>query len=308
MILLTYCTNNQKKNTTDEFSEKEVYMFTSFHEPANEGLRFLYSYDGYCWDSIQGIFLKPEIGLQKIMRDPSIVMAPDSTYHLVWTCSWKNDPGFGYSSSKDLINWTPQQHIPIMEHEPTTVNVWAPELFYDEEQDDFIIVWASTIPYRFEKGIEVEDNNHRLYYTRTKDFVDFSTPKVIYDPGYNSIDATIIKKDKNDYVMVFKDNTRPNRYMEAAFSSSPIGPYTNKTEPLTANFTEGPSVIKVNDQWLIYYDAYETQTYDALATTDFKSFTNINNKISIPQNHKHGTIFKTTEKILNNLKNSRNDN
>ena len=41
-------------------TEKEVYLSTSFHEPATEGLRFIYSEDGIHWDSIAGVWLKPE--------------------------------------------------------------------------------------------------------------------------------------------------------------------------------------------------------------------------------------------------------
>ena len=78
-------------------TEKEVYLSTSFHEPATEGLRFIYSEDGIHWDSIAGVWLKPEVGKQKIMRDPSIVRSGDGTFHLVWTSSWKGDLGFGYA-------------------------------------------------------------------------------------------------------------------------------------------------------------------------------------------------------------------
>jgi hypothetical protein len=35
---------------------KSVYMFTSFHEPANEGLRFLYSYDAWHWTDLNHVF------------------------------------------------------------------------------------------------------------------------------------------------------------------------------------------------------------------------------------------------------------
>lgn len=294
------CTSTKKEIE----QEKEVYMFTSFREPADEGLRFLYSYDGYKWDSIPGVFLKPETGVQKIMRDPSIVQGPDSTFHLVWTCSWKGDRGFAYSSSKDLKNWTPQKHIPVMEFDSTAVNAWAPELFYDDTTQDFIIVWASTIPYKFDKGIEEEFNNHRLYYTKTKDFTDFTPAEVIYDPGFSSIDAVLVKRGDADYVMVFKDNTRPQRNLLTAFAKSPTGPYSDMLpKPFTEMFTEGPSVVKVGDEWLIYYDSYKKMTYDAVSTKDFKEFTNINDKISIPEGHKHGTIFKASEKILNNLLN-----
>ena len=50
---------------------KDYYMFTSFHEPANEGLRYLYSEDGMHWDSVPGVWLKPELGQHQLMRDPS---------------------------------------------------------------------------------------------------------------------------------------------------------------------------------------------------------------------------------------------
>jgi hypothetical protein len=115
---------------------KQAYIFTSFHEPANEGLRLLYSYDAYHWTDLNKTFLKPEVGTQKVLRDPSIVQGPDGTFHLVWTCSWKGDKGFGYASSKDLINWSAQKFIPVMESEPKTVNVWAPEIFYDNEKKE----------------------------------------------------------------------------------------------------------------------------------------------------------------------------
>ena len=42
-------------------SAKDIYVSTSFHEPANEGLRFIYSHDGIHWDSIQGTFLTPAV-------------------------------------------------------------------------------------------------------------------------------------------------------------------------------------------------------------------------------------------------------
>ena len=78
-------------------SAKDIYVSTSFHEPATEGLRFIYSRDGIRWDSIQGVFLTPQVGKQRVMRDPSIVRGPDGTYHLVWTSSWRGDRGFGSS-------------------------------------------------------------------------------------------------------------------------------------------------------------------------------------------------------------------
>ena len=69
---------------------KPVYMFTSFNEPASEGLRFLYSYDGYKWTDAGRTFVKPEVG-SKVMRDPSIARGADGTYQLIWTSGWMLD-------------------------------------------------------------------------------------------------------------------------------------------------------------------------------------------------------------------------
>lgn len=277
---------------------KEVYFFTSFHEPANEGLRLLYSYDGYKWTDLNRTFLKPEIGNQKVMRDPSMVKGKDGTFHLVWTSSWKGDKGFGYASSPDLIHWSEQRFLPVMQHEPTVVNVWAPELFYDDEADQFIIIWASTIPFRFERGIEDEENNHRMYYTTTKDFKTFSDTKLFIDPRFSVIDAVIVKRKKNDYVLVLKDNTRPMRNIKVAFSDKATGPYTNVSEPFTEKFTEGPSVAKVGSDYLIYFDSYQAKKYGCVKTTDFKTFTDVSAQTSVPTGHKHGTIVKAKKKVL----------
>lgn len=282
--------------------EKEVYLFTSFHEPANEGLRFLYSEDGLHWKSIPGIWLKPTLGKEKLMRDPSIAKGPDGTYHLVWTTSWKGDLGFGYASSKDLIHWSEQRTIPAMVHEPTTVNVWAPEIFYDDTEKEFIIVWASCIPGKFPSGEEEDSNNHRLYYLTTKDFQSFSKTKLFFDPGFSVIDGVIVKRGINDYVLVFKDNTRPNRNLRVAFAKTPIGPFFNISEPFTGEFSEGPTVAKVKNDYLIYFDLYRKKIYGAMKTQDFAHFEDITKEIKIPNGHKHGTIIKVPVSIVENLK------
>ena len=281
--------------------EKEYYIFTSFHEPANEGLRYLYSEDGYHWDSIPGIFLKPAVGKQQLMRDPSIVKGPGDIYHLVWTTSWKGDLGFGHAQSKDLINWSEQQMIHAMS-DTTTVNVWAPEIFYDDVDEQYIIVWASCVPGKFDRGIEDEDNNHRLYYLTTKDFETFSETKLFLDPGFSVIDAVIVKRNPEDYVLVLKDNTRPNRNLKIAFSQSPVGSFSEASEAFTGEFSEGPTVTKVGEEYFIYYDMYREKIYGAMKTSDFINFEDITNEVSIPSGHKHGTITKVSASIIEGLK------
>ncbi|MGD0341796.1 MAG: glycoside hydrolase family 43 protein [Bacteroidales bacterium] len=282
-------------------SGKEVYLFSSFREPATDGLYLAWSQDGYHWNDLGGPYLKPEVGNQKLMRDPSVIRGPEGIYHMVWTSSWKGDFGFGYASSKDLIHWSEQKLIPVMQNEPTTVNVWAPELFYDDEQKQYIIVWASTIPFRFEKGEEEELNNHRLYYTATKDFSTFSETKLFLDPVFSVIDATIVKRGKGDYVLIMKDNTRQNRNLRVGFSDKPLGPYTDISKTFTQMYTEGPSAVRIKNDWLIYFDAYREKKYGAVKTSDFKSFTDVSDEIILPVGHKHGTIFKADGKTVKTL-------
>jgi len=280
-------------------SQKEqVYMFTSFNEPASEGLRFLYSYDGYKWTDVGRTFVKPEVG-SKVMRDPSIAKGGDGEYHLVWTSGWNKDKGFGYAHSKDLIHWSTPAFIPVMESDSNVVNVWAPEIFFDEENNRYIIVWASTIPFRFPKGLEEENNNQRLYYTVTKDFKTFSPSKLYFDPQFSVIDAEIVKRAPKDYVLVLKDNTRPMRNIKVAFGNSPLGPWNNISAPITQRFTEGPSVAHVGKDWLVYFDSYGDKKYKAVKTTDFIHFDSAT--VSVPEGHKHGTIFMTSRGELREL-------
>lgn len=75
--------------------EKEGYLFSYFdnvHEDA--GLCLAYSYDGYTWVPLNEgkVVFKPEIGKDKLLRDPSICQGPDGIFHMVWTSSCSPQP------------------------------------------------------------------------------------------------------------------------------------------------------------------------------------------------------------------------
>jgi beta-xylosidase len=126
------------------------------------------------------------------MRDPCIIRGADNLFHMVWTVSW-NDRGIGYASSKDLVHWSEQQYIPVMEKEDSARNAWAPEITYDAANKEYMIYWATTIrgKYPSDPGVEA-GYNHRIYYTTTKDFENIYPTKMLYDKGFNVIDATIV--------------------------------------------------------------------------------------------------------------------
>jgi hypothetical protein len=300
-LLCCSCVGTRSAKSSGETGQ--VYLFTSFHDADQKYLRFLYSFDCYHWTNVPGTFLEANVGALKQFRDPSISRGPDGMFHLVWTSAWHGDQGFGCASSKDLIHWSEQKFVPVMTNEPTTVNVWAPEVFYDEAGKQFVIAWASTIPGRFPDFQEKHDNNHRLYFTTTRDFTNFSPAKLFFDPGFSVIDGFVLR-DNGKYVLVNKDNSRPNLNLRVAFADSPLGPWRDESAPFTQKFTEGPCALKVDGDWLIYFDAYREKVYGAAKTRDFKTFTDVTKQVSFPPEHKHGTAFRVPRDILNGLLNT----
>ncbi|HPC60291.1 MAG TPA: alpha-L-fucosidase [Verrucomicrobiota bacterium] len=276
-----------------------VYLFSTFREPEQDGLRFAYSFDGYHWSNVPGLFLKARVG-GGILRDPSVCRGPDGTWHLVWTTAWRGDKGFGYAHSKDLVHWSEQRFIEVMAHEPETVNTWAPELFYDEASGRFFICWASTIPGRFADGLETPTNNHRMYFTTTADFQTFTPSRLFLDPGFSVIDCQILKAGPR-YVLLLKDNTRPERNIKVAFGDAPSGPWREVSAGLTEHLTEGPSGLRIGEDWLIYYEAYQQKRYGVMKTRDFKTFEDVTSQAVFPPGLKHGTAFQATRKDLDYL-------
>ena len=299
MFLLLFADNIAAQNK----DKTEVYMFCYFNNNGNDGLHLAYSIDGFQWKALHGdsSLLKPLVANDQLMRDPCIIKGADGLFHMVWTVSWK-DKGIGYASSKDLVHWSEQQFIPVMAHEPTAQNCWAPEIIYDDQQKQYMIYWATTIPGRFPETDTTGDNgsNHRIYYTLTKDFTTFSKAAILYDQGFNVIDATIQKID-NQFVMFLKDETKkpPQKNLRIATSNELTKGYGKASEPITGKYwAEGPTAVKIGNEWVVYFDKYTQHKYGAVASKDLKNWNDISDKISLPSGIRHGTIFKVTLKEL----------
>lgn len=282
------------------------YVFTYFKGNGEDGLHLAYSEDGYKWNTLKNdtSFLTPEVGKDKLMRDPCVIKGGDGLYHMVWTVSW-TDKGIGYASSKDLIHWSKQEFIPVMAHEEKTRNTWAPEITYDEKSKDYMIYWASTIDGKFSetKSEEEKGYNHRIYYTTTKDFKKFSKTKLLYEPGFNVIDASIVKTD-NGFTMFLKDETKVpvQKNLKIATSKKLEGPYTKASEPITGNYwAEGPTAIEINNEWIVYFDKYTQKKYGAVKQTS-KGWEDISDQISFPEGTRHGTVIKVPSEVINQLK------
>jgi beta-xylosidase len=236
------------------------YLMTSHGEPETTGLRLVLSADGYRWTALNQdrSVLAPQVGAGKVFRDPSIARDAQGTFHIVWTIAWgtQRDKGIGYVRSKDLIHFDEQRLIAVMENEPKTINVWAPELFWDEVQQQWMIFWASTVEGKFPETLHVFDGrmNSRIYYTTTKDFQRFQPSKLLFGPReMMGIDAFILHPAPGQYYMFFKGDRAeaPKRGLFVARAARAEGPYTLNPNLLTAEsqgWIEAPSVIKIKDE------------------------------------------------------------
>ena len=67
-----------------------------------------------------------------------------------------------------------------------------------------MITWSSDVEGRFAQTASKDRMNNRTYFVTTKDFVTFSESKVLLDPGFDHIDATIIEKS-GKFILTFKE-------------------------------------------------------------------------------------------------------
>jgi hypothetical protein len=283
-------------------------MFSYFKDNGQDGLHLAYSYDGYSFTALKhdSSFLTPMISKDKLMRDPCIIRSADHLFHMVWTVSW-NAKGIGYASSPDFIHWSEQQYIPVMEQEDSAKNCWAPEIMYDAKKKQYMIYWATTIPGRFLAGDTAGDGkyNHRIYYVITKDLKTFSKTKLLYDRDFNVIDATI-QNNGRQFIMFLKDETRrpPQKNIRIATSKDLTKNYSKASPPITGNYwAEGPTAIKIGDNWIVYFDKYTEHKYGAVTSTDLVHWTDISDKVSFPKGTRHGTVFAITKEEFSKLVN-----
>ena len=288
-------------------TEQYVHIFASFRGNGEDGLHLAYSRDGLHWIALQddNSLLEPMVG-GKLLRDPCIIEGPNRMFHMVWTTSW-TDKGIGIAHSKDLIHWTQQEFIPVMEHEPKARNCWAPEITWDSDGKQFVIYWATTISDRFTETARSGDEgwNHRIYCTTTKDFRSYTKTRLFYNPGFNVIDSTITRFD-DKYIMITKDETRhpPTKNLHLSTSDNVTGPWESPSEPFTPRglWVEGPTVLKTGNVWYVYYDCYRKKQYGAIKTRDFEEWIDVSDQLRVPKGMRHGSALTVSETIFKALR------
>jgi len=137
----------------------------------------------------------------------------------------------------------------------------------------------------------------------TKNFRTFSKTKILYDKGFNVIDATIVPDGKR-YVMFLKDETGipPQKNIRIAYSKKLNKRYGDASAPITGNYwAEGPTTLQINGEWIVYFDKYRDHNYGAVKSSDMINWTDISEQIALPKGIRHGSIFKISKKELEPL-------
>lgn len=272
-----------------------AWLFIYFKEPANQGIYFALSRDGYHYTPLndgQPWVAPTQSG--ELMRDIFLTRGPDHLFHMVWTWNWHAN-SLGYASSPDLLTWSAQQQIPIMADFPATSNVWAPETYWDATKRQWLLIWSSSM--------KDSPAGNRIWFSLTPDFKTFSKPAIFFDPGYVTIDATIFQETMQrgktgPYHLIFKQQTSdPLTYQERVATGPTLeGPWSSISGPINESWSEGPSCIQIGDQYIVFYDHYRAPRarYEAVATTDWKHWRDITAEISLPEHCKHGSFLHIT--------------
>jgi len=152
-------------------------------------------------------------------------------------------------------------------------------------------------------GLGTVPDNHRFYCATTADFQQFSASRLFYNPGFNSIDATILQVATRFYLFFKDERKRPlKKNLRYAVADSAEGPYGEPSEPFTGDWVEGPSAIRIRDEYLVYFDHYASpQYYGAARSKDLRHWEDCSKEVSFPKGHRHGTVLRVPQQLAQGL-------
>lgn len=270
----------------------------SYFRKQKAGLHLAYSHSGLDWTPLNNnkpVYSSTLKGHGSLMRDPYVAQGTDGLFHLVWTVDWRGRH-IGHAESRDLIEWENARYLPVMADVGDCKNCWAPEFIYNEKTALYRILWAS---------VAGGKKYQRMWSATTKDFKEISKPSVFFDPGFSCIDATIVKGD-DEWYLVFKDERitfwKGFKSIRIATSKDIDGPYGNVSETVTPSPVEGPTVFKLKDKWVMFYEHYVRRRYRASVSKDFKSWRVMRPGPKFPDGARHGAVFTVSKQVFAPLK------
>lgn len=223
----------------------------------------------------------------RLIRDPMILQDRTGVYHLVATVSWTHD-AFTLWDSADLVTWVNERMI--VTGLAGAAQVWAPELAYDPEHNQYFVFWTSSIG-TWESA--------SIYYATTKDFKSFSAPALLFSRDGPVMDATLTYDGLRWHLFYRTDFIRQSTAAHA------LGPYGNEAL-VTLDNGEGPFVFARNDGagWELLWDYYNgNQGFGLMSTTDLTHWSRLTNAaapyynaaVSFPADVRHGSVIPVTQ-------------
>jgi len=314
VLMLTYF--RQRYPTRIEIDENGNTVEVPLPDPMLEAkLHIALSNDGRHWFPLNNN--KPV--WNHWMRDPYVRRGPDGIWRILTTGTSEgysrdaSGPGCFYATSKDLIHWKEEGTLPLMKAVRDDSgnflanNIWAPEWFYDEENKEYVLIWSSSFK-------DAGWKESRLWYSKTKDWKNFTPAKVFFEPSYSVIDGTLLKHD-NTYYLFHKEEefgakTGERRAIRVATSINLEGPYKIVEGHLNDGqivpvITEGPTIIEDPEKsgWLLYYDYCMTNRYGASFSEDMQNW-EILEDVNFPADARHGCVSRITGEEARSLINA----
>jgi hypothetical protein len=74
--------------------------------------------------------------------------------------------------------------------------------------------------------------------------------------------------------MIVKDETkRPvaKKHLRVTRAPSARGPYGPASPPISADWVEGPTLLRAGENWILYYDEYTRPRYGAMRSKDLRA-------------------------------------
>lgn len=304
------------------------YMFVHFKEkitPDGEQVYFGISRDGYNWEQVKGgnpvltaengekgcrdieIIRLHTGGFVIITTDLCIVHRMDENYNVDWKQvnshgslnlrMWKTD---------DLVNFSEEKLLYFGRDDFGCL--WAPEIFFDEINEEYLIHWGSTVK-------ETDYKHMSIYCCKTKDFETFSKPELYFTKDNEILDSHITKVD-DTYHLFYKNSSNPPMNMHAV-SKNLYGPFEHDAE--FENYMdkeiyhpgsyEGPTTYTLPDgRWCLMLDFFGCEK-EKMGYVPFVSskpgdmnFTRADGEFSFPYGFKHGKVIEITDDEYERLK------
>lgn len=306
---------------------KQAYLFVHFREkrtPDGEQVHFALSCDGFHWEAVNGgrpvlWSFRGDLGV----RDMAVIRCHDGLFRIFATDlslaygmpgkyrgSWEEISTNGSKclmvwTSPDLLHWEKQQELRF---DGTSFGcLWAPDILYDNERDEYLLHWSSTTLADGKAG------PHAIWCSATRDFSHWTKPEILYRKVDGTVIDSAMAQEDGQYYLFLKSAKDPSGVILLK-STSIRGPF----DPLPGGVTglpqeeagkyEAPAVFRLEDgRWCLMIDYFgvpgKGQGYVPFLADSLASgrFTRADEAFSFPYGFKHGTVLTITPEEYEHL-------